>query len=255
MPSVDAVSGCCQWMLSVDAAYLEPASWDLVAVDLHASGPASGDECNLSQNENLPLILKAEVLNVRGNRPELERSRVGVVGGVSSSQSSSSPWIGRGEKVISLAVAFFILLSLSTAQAELSRSIDALSETSDLASRQDEDDVTSDVDVVFDSVTTADDDDEGAVLLHTLLWLLVDDIELVDDWDSNLTAANFLDLLIICLSILLHRIFDSLRVDFTGNETLRMKRVAFPVNFAIQGIQSERVRHLTGSLGDERHVE
>lgn len=90
-----------------------PVSWDFAASDFPANGPASGDECNRSQKENFPLIRKADVLKVRGNKPELERSRVGVVGGVSSSVSSSSPCMGNGENVISLPVDRLILLSLS----------------------------------------------------------------------------------------------------------------------------------------------
>lgn len=80
--------------------------------------------------------------------------------------------MGNGEKVISLAVAFFILISRSPRQedAEFARSIDALSETSDLDTRQDEGDVTSDVVlVVSDSLTTADDEEEEAPLLNILL--------------------------------------------------------------------------------------
>lgn len=61
----------------------------------------------------------------------------------------------------------------------------------------------------------------------------------------------------ICLSILRHNVglVVSSSFQFSGEDKISRETVASPAHLAIQGTQSERVRHLTGSLGDEIHVE
>lgn len=186
-------------------------------VDLHANGIGNGDECNLSQKENLPFILNADVLNVLGKSPELDRSRVGVVGGVSNSRSSSPSPLTELEPGIIVKSSLVNWVNSFPETSPIIADVDDLIAPAAAAAVT----ATAAVDAVLEEVIEDDDedvtnvDDEDLVTTDDVLLLLVTlvlvdvDIELVDDWDSSLTPENLADLLIICFSILLLLLFFS----------------------------------------------